>query len=85
MPSRKELAAALNCSPGYVSALRRQGLPELSTVDEARAWMQANPGASFARAYRGIKYATPRLRFATAETPQTPANTGTVYPLKTPA
>lgn len=42
--SRKQLAADLGVSPGYVSALRRAGLSRHATAEEARAWIQANPG-----------------------------------------
>ena len=81
MPSRKELAAALGCSLAFVSALRRQGLPVLSTIPEAREWMQANPSATFGRAYRAIRFApyAPPLKFAPAAEAQTPANTARVY------
>jgi hypothetical protein len=80
-PSRKELAAALGVSLAYVSALRLQGLPAFCTIPEAREWMEAHPEATFARAYRPIKFApyVSPLKFAPAAAPQTPANTARVY------
>lgn len=49
--SRKEIAAALGVNPGYISALRRQGLPAVGTVGEVLDWLDAHPRASFNKAY----------------------------------
>lgn len=67
--SRKELAAALEVSVGTVSGWRRLGLPAGASPDEARAWLAANPGATFSAAYR------PGGPLILRRALQTPANT----------